>query len=112
MQFHAYTLHDNKSLTYSPPFFAVTDGAATRIVQDAANDMSTSLGRHPSDYVLYRIGSFDDSNAALAWLSPIVHVVDLVVLVQKPVNRDLFSEAMGLKPRTAEEQAHDNNTKE
>lgn len=81
MKYFAYTIHDNKALTYSPPFFAVTDGAAVRIVQDTVNDLNTSLGRHPADYVLYRIGGFNDENGAIFQETPLMHIIDLVALV-------------------------------
>lgn len=88
---NAYTLFDNKALVYSPPFFVNTDGAAVRMVQDICNDLNTQIGRHPGDFVLYCIGTFSDSNAALEPLAPLRHVIDAVALVtikQKPFDFD------------------------
>lgn len=88
---NAYSIYDNKSLVYSNPFFAPTDGAAIRIVSDASNDMNTSLGRHPGDYVLYKVGYYDDASGILNHLDPKQHVIDVVALVHayKPAG-DLF----------------------
>lgn len=90
---NAYSIYDMKSLSYSPPFYAVTDGAALRIVQDAANDMSNSLGRHPADYILYKVGAFNDADGVLQHLDPREHVIDLIALVHssKP-SMPLFEE--------------------
>lgn len=80
---NAYSIFDTKSLVYSNPFYAVTDGAAIRIVSDAANDMNTSLGKHPADFILYKVGSFNDGNAVLQNLDPREHVIDLIALVHQ-----------------------------
>lgn len=91
MILRAYTLHDVKALTYSPPFFQATDGQATRAVQDLVTDMSTTVGRHPSDFKLYCIGTYDDATGALQGLAPMVHVIDAVALV--PKQPDMFKRA-------------------
>lgn len=61
----AYTLHDVKALSYSPPFFTTNDMVARRMVSDLVNDKNTSVGRHPADYKLYKIGTFDEGNAVM-----------------------------------------------
>lgn len=77
----AYTIFDIKALQYYPPFFASTDGAAVRNVKDLVNDMNTQVGRHPADFQLFCIGTYDDSNAHFEPLHPLKHVVDAVALV-------------------------------
>jgi hypothetical protein len=89
---HAYSVYDRKGLIYNAPFFAVTDGSAVRSFQDLANDPQTSVGRHPMDYVLYRVGSFDDAAGLLIPNVPILHVADAASLVH-PGTRDLFGDA-------------------
>lgn len=76
----AYTLHDVKALSYSPPFFTTNDMVARRMVSDLVNDKNTSVGRHPADYKLYKIGTFDEGNAVMTPLSIPEHVVDCVSL--------------------------------
>lgn len=93
MKVNAYTLYDVKSLTYSNPFFAPTHGAAIRIVSDAARDMNTSIARHPADYVLYCVGSYDDQSGMLWKLDPREHVIDVIALVQGAPQSDLFEKA-------------------
>lgn len=87
---NAYTIFDNKALQWHPPYFASTDAAAARAFGDLANDPSTNVGRHPSDYSLYCCGSFSDSNAQLTPLSPLRHVSDAVALLAVHQTHDLF----------------------
>lgn len=78
----AYAIYDNKGLLYHAPFFLSTDGQAIRALSDLVQDNNTSVGRHPGDYVLYCIGTYDDQKGAMAPLSPLVHVIDAVALLQ------------------------------
>lgn len=89
MILNAYTIFDNKSLQYNPPYFASTDAAAARAFSDLANDLNTNIGRHPSDYILYCCGTFLDSSGKLEPISPLRHVADAISLVQIR-NLDLF----------------------
>lgn len=79
----AYTIYDRKALVYHPPFYAVAIGAALRSVMEVANDLNTSIGRHPSDYVVFRCGQWDDSVGGFV---PCVleHVADVLTLVNRP----------------------------
>lgn len=85
----AYAIFDRKATSYNAPFFLATDGQAIRGLTDLAADMNTTVGRHPSDFVLYLIGSFDDQNGQLVKLDPIVHVMDAIQVVPKQP-ADLF----------------------
>lgn len=83
MILHAYTIYDLKAFQYHAPFFAVADGAAVRMFSDLVNDPNTNVARHPADYVLYRCGSYDDEHGQLHPLSPLVHMVDAIALVER-----------------------------
>lgn len=90
MNLNAYTVFDNKALTYSPPFFVNTDGAAVRMFADLANDMGTQVGRHPGDFSLFCVGIFSDANASLEATLPIRHVIDAVALLSIKPKAPLF----------------------
>lgn len=60
-----FSIYDFKALVYSPPFYAATVGLAIRIFRDAASDPNTQLYKHPTDFILYQIGEFDDQDATL-----------------------------------------------
>lgn len=67
----AFSILDIKSDTFSPPFFFSTTGQAVRAFKDLANDGSSSVSRHPSDYRLYCVGNFDDSRGLLTGLDQV-----------------------------------------
>lgn len=90
MKQSVYSIFDLKTVTYSPPFYAVTNGSAVRMVQDVVADLNTALGRHPKDYVLYRLGEWDDQTGIVSMLDIREHVVDLISLVK--THGDLFGD--------------------
>lgn len=89
MMLFAYSIYDRKALVYHPPFYYPTDGAAVRAFSDVTHDTSTQMGRHPGDFALYCVGTYNDTKGELAALSPLRHVVDAVALLQK--QPDLFA---------------------
>lgn len=69
-----FSVYDSKGLAYGVPFFMVTVGSAVRAFSDLANDTQTMASRHPSDYVLYEIGSFDDNSGVFTSIVPHIHL--------------------------------------
>ena len=90
MKLNAYSVYDNKALQYHPPFFASADGSALRSFSDLANDPNTNVGRHPSDFVLYRVGTWEDGNGKISAESPLAHIADASAVVR--VTTDLFAQ--------------------
>lgn len=80
---NAYSVFDTKSLLFNLPFFAVNDGSAIRSFMDLANDANTTVGRHPSDFVLYHVGHYDDATGGVQPIAPLRHVIDAIALVHK-----------------------------
>lgn len=78
----AYSIFDTKALQYHTPFFAPTDGAAVRMLQELVSDPNTMIGRHPSDFTLFSIGSYDDQKGVVSPQHPLRHVCDAVSLVK------------------------------
>lgn len=91
MLLRAYTLHDVKALNYSPPFYAHNNAMAVRMLEDLVSDSNTSVARHPSDFKLYCVGSYDDSNGVLMPLNIMEHIMDAVACVPAHDNRNLFN---------------------
>lgn len=91
MKLNAYTLFDSKSLVFNQPFFAHNHAVATRMVSDIAQDTNTQIGRHPSDFILYKIGTYDDATGFMEPLEIREHVVDVVSLVHRAPVVDLFN---------------------
>lgn len=94
MILNAYSIFDHKALQYFAPFFVSTDAAAARAFGDLVNDANTNISRHPTDYVLYCVGTFLDSSGRLEPISPIRHVADGAAFVRvTPDPLPLFEEA-------------------
>lgn len=61
--FHkVFTIYDSKSDAYLQPFFLHTTGQAVRAISDCVNDPKHQFAKHPADYTLFEIGTFDDSS--------------------------------------------------
>jgi len=93
MRLRAYTLFDTKAHQHHAPFYAVTDGVAVRLVTDLANDLTTMIGRHPGDHVLYYVGDWDDESGEFKPVDIKTHVRDVITLVASSEQPDLFKKA-------------------
>lgn len=65
MKLNAYTIYDVASGAYMRPFFSQADGQAIRGFKDIATDADHEVGKHPEDYTLYRVGSWNDNTGKL-----------------------------------------------
>ncbi len=65
MLMHVYSFFDTASGAYMRPFVAQADGEATRVFDDLVADREHPMGKHPEDYSIFRVGSFNDQNGAL-----------------------------------------------
>lgn len=84
MEMKLYSVFDKKTCVYSPPFLAHNNGHAIRLVTDTMADKNTSLSRHPADYCLHEIGSFDDGVGRLLPIeSGAVGVIELSELLSE-----------------------------
>jgi hypothetical protein len=92
MKMLAYSVYDNKSLSYGMPFFAPTDGSAVRSFAGLANDAQTTVGQHPSDFSLFCVGEYDDQNGSFVPAYPLRHVIDATALVRVTPQLPLFSQ--------------------
>lgn len=64
MTLNLYSVFDEKSGSFAPPFYMQADGMALRLFDDQINDYShpSLLADHPEDFSLYRIGTFTDED--------------------------------------------------
>lgn len=65
MMLKAFALLDTKTGAYGVPFFMAHVGQAVRACMDLGQDMNTTVGRHPADYALVEVGTFDDATGRL-----------------------------------------------
>ena len=61
----AYSIYDNKAESWGQPFFATNKAVALRTFSDAVNSEESAFYQHPSDYVLYEVGSWNQFNGTI-----------------------------------------------
>jgi len=60
-----YSVYDSKAEQYSNPIVLRTDGEARRQFGILAADHQTEIGRHPEDFTLFRIATWDPENGRI-----------------------------------------------
>jgi hypothetical protein len=55
---NVYSVFDAKSQSFCNPFISQNDQTALRDFSYVSNDITTEIGRHPSDFSLFRVASF------------------------------------------------------
>lgn len=65
------SVRDSALDAFMQPFVAQSRGQAIRSFTDAVNDGSTPMNKHPSDYELFVIGTFDEDIGEVKGHTPI-----------------------------------------
>lgn len=61
MKLKVFAIYDTKVGAYMQPFHMQTAGQALRAWEDSCQDQSTQFAKHPSDFQLFEIGTYDES---------------------------------------------------
>lgn len=69
MILEVYSVFDAQAGLFIHPLYAVTRGQAQRSFADMVQDPSAPFAKHPGDYHLYRLGSFDDQSGRISGLA-------------------------------------------
>lgn len=85
MILRVYAVFDMKSKTFNTPFFLINDDVAKRAFFDLVNDPNTTVARHPEDFSLWCLGSWEDVQGEFAVTeeSNRAVLVDALSLVKK-----------------------------
>lgn len=67
-----YVIFDVKAKFYNKPFFLQNDSVAIRAFTDLANDPNSDVCKHPTDFILFSLGTYDDETAKLSTTEPLV----------------------------------------
>lgn len=102
MKVPMFTLLDIKSGIHNTPFFMVHAAQAIRACVDLAMDLNTTVGRHPADFQLMQIGTFDDQTGLVESSAPVV--LGLVVNFLPPRSENHSLPGMD-RPRSYEQWA-------
>jgi len=63
-----FTVYDSKLEAYLQPFYMATAGLAVRAFADIVADKTHAFSKHPADYTLFEIGSYDDRTGLIVQL--------------------------------------------
>lgn len=66
----AFSFYDTKASFFSAPFYMAHRGQAIRAAMDLGTDRSTTIGKYPSDFNLYELGTFDDATGLITPTQP------------------------------------------
>lgn len=86
----AFSLLDTKTGHYSTPFFFNHRGHAIRAATELAASSDTTVGRHPSDFTLCEVGTFDDQTGQLRTMDVIALGTVLSLMPQAPAQLPLL----------------------
>lgn len=64
------SVFDSKVGAFANPFCVRTKGEAHRSFEDACKDENLPFKKHPADFALFHIGSFDDNDGSLVPIRP------------------------------------------
>ena len=70
MQMNIYAVYDKAVSAYMRPFVMQTDGQAMRMFGDEATNAESAISKHPEDYALFRLASFEDSSGEITPQEP------------------------------------------
>lgn len=70
MLYHIITVYDKATQAYMRPFVALSTGQAVRMFEDETQAQGSEIGKHPEDYALFKIGTFNDSSGEVAGCEP------------------------------------------
>lgn len=85
---YAYTVKDTAAEAYLPPFFMQSRGAALRAFADAVKDPQHQFAKHPEDYFLFEMGTFDEQTGIFTpyeTLESVARAIDYVPAERNPV---------------------------
>lgn len=63
-----FSVYDEKAEAFINPLFTHTTGLAIRGFTEAANDPQNNLAKHPGDFTLFEIGTWDEGKGVVTML--------------------------------------------
>lgn len=70
MNLNFYAIYDKATNAYMRPFVLQSDGQALRMFTDEAVKADSDISKHPEDYSIFRIGSWDDNTGEILACEP------------------------------------------
>lgn len=70
MIINVFAVYDSAVSAYTQPFYSHTNGSALRAFADHVNDTSSAPNKHPGDFSLFHLGTFNDETGELTPVKP------------------------------------------
>lgn len=84
MLFTMFAIYDSAITTWMPPIYARNKGEMLRQFSDAVADPQSKLAKHPGDYSLFELGTFDDDKCKFDLLKSPVRLCLAMDFVKAP----------------------------
>lgn len=86
MRMYVFSVLDKAVQAYNTPFYARTTQEAIRSFGGLVNDTTTNVAQHPSDFVLFLLGEYDDNTGLFVCSEPrrVVGATELAAGVASP----------------------------
>ncbi len=98
MRLKIFSVYDEKAMAYIPPFTLPTREMAVRVFGDMVSSDTHQFSMHPSDYTLFELGEFDDSDGVISvGRGPTKVVNGVEIVLSAPVEPELGSQLEVLK---------------
>jgi len=76
-----YSVYDKKALLFGQPNFMLNDQVAIRSFTDGVKDTGSTIGKHPEDYALYHIATYNEVNGSIKPEDPPAMIGDGITFV-------------------------------
>lgn len=76
------SIYDGKADAFTQPMFFQSTGQAVRSFSDAVNDGESNFSKHPEDYTLFVLGTWDERTASIVLETAPVAIGQAIHLVQ------------------------------
>lgn len=90
MMMKVFSVFDKAVGAYTRPFCTPSAGAAMRAFEDDVANAESPVAKHPEDYSLFWLGSFDDNSGLLTPEEPPVCLINAHEVVAKLREVDRF----------------------
>ena len=80
-----FCLYDDKARHFGSPIVDVSMGALIRGLNDLVAAGDSVVAKHPGDFVVYDMGSFDDLNGVFELRTPALRIGTVDSLIDRPV---------------------------
>ena len=76
------TIYDTAAEAYMRPFFVPAVGQAMRAFSDEINNPQSELHKHPEDYSIWHMGTYNDVTGEMVSSEKPVHLASAVALIK------------------------------